>query len=67
MTYKEWADEYKASADNIYAHIKSVKEEQKKAPIKDIPLYNDRLRILKDMYCDCMIVAKILRQRKGEV
>ena len=66
MTYKEWAEEYKKSADMIKEKISSLKEQLAHAAVDDLREINYRISVLYRMYLDCMDTANILRSRKGD-
>lgn len=65
MTYIEWADEYKRSADMIKEKISGLKEQLAVAAADELKEINYRISILYRMYLDCMDTADILRARKG--
>ncbi len=66
MTYKEWADEYFKSAENLRERISLLKNELKTVSPDKLAELNDRINIMTGMYYDCMDTAKLLASRKGE-
>lgn len=67
MTYKEWSEEYRKSAEMIKEKISILKEELKTAPLSMLKSINSRISILYGMYLDCNSTANILGARKGEI
>ncbi len=65
MTYKEWADDYKKSADMIKERIAVLKNQLITAPVDELREINCRISSMYQMYLDCMDTAKNLRFRKG--
>ena len=65
MTYSQWADEYKQSADMIKEKISGLKNQLTTAPADELRELNFRIATLYRMYLDCMDTAKTLRVRKG--
>ena len=65
MTYSQWADEYKQSADMLKEKIAVLKAQLLTAPVEQIRELNFRISTMYGMYLDCMDTAKNLRKRKG--
>ena len=65
MTYLQWADEYKHSADMLKEKIAVLKVQLVTAPEEQLRELNFRISTMYGMYLDCMNTAKILRTRKG--
>ena len=65
MTYQEWADEYKKSADMIKERIAVLKNQLITAPVDELREINCRISSMYQMYLDCMDIEKKLRVRKG--
>ena len=65
MTYSQWSDEYKQSADMLKERIAVLKEQLLTAPAEQLRELNFRISTMYSMYLDCMDTAKILRIRKG--
>ena len=65
MTYKEWADDYKKSADMIKERIAVLKNQLITASVDELRELNYRISSLYQMYLDCMDIADTLIVRKG--
>lgn len=65
MTYSEWAEEYKKSADAVKEKILILKEQLAYAAADELKGINNRISILYQMYLDCMDTANKLKSRKG--
>ena len=65
MTYSQWADEYKQSADMLKEKITVLKAQLLTAPVEQLRELNFRISTMYGMYLDCMDTAKNLRKRKG--
>lgn len=65
MTYQEWADEYKKSADMIKERIAGLKNQLLSAPVDELGEIKYRIASMYQMYLDCMDIEKKLRVRKG--
>ena len=65
MTYSQWADEYKQSADMLKEKIAVLKAQLLTAPVEQLRELNFRISTMYGMYLDCMDTAKNLRKRKG--
>lgn len=67
MTYKEWSEEYRISAEQLKEKIQNLKDEVNTAPISTISSIDARIKILYQMYLNCRETAEILAARMGEV
>ncbi len=65
MTYLEWADQYKQSADILKERIAVLKGQLLTAPVEQLRELNFRISTMYSMYLDCMDTSKKLRKRKG--
>lgn len=66
MTYKEWSEEYYASAQMLAERIERLKEEMKTASVEMIGELGNRLDMFRIMRYECLETARILGRRKGE-
>ena len=60
MTYREMAEEYRQSAEQIEQKIKRLKAERKTASVPGQVSIDKRIWILYGMYFDCMNSYKML-------
>ncbi len=67
MTYQEWAKEYRNSAETIRTKIQQLREEEKHAPVSELPLLDRKISLLYGMYLDCSKTADLLQKREGVV
>ena len=65
MTYSQWADEYKQSADILKEKIRVLKGQLLTAPAEQLRELNFRISTMYGMYLNCMDIYKDLRKRKG--
>lgn len=65
MTFVQWGQQYKNTADIISEKIERLKLEVKTAPVSQLKEYDFRISTLKSMYIDCMKTAGELKKRKG--
>lgn len=66
MTYKEWADEYYESAEELRGQIEVLKEKMKTVSGELLAEMSRLLEMKRIMRCECMETARILGRRKGE-
>lgn len=67
MTYIEWSQEYRTSAEILKEKISNLKEELKTAPLSMIASINSRISLLYGMYLDCNRTADLLAVREGVI
>ena len=65
MTYNEWAEEYLKEAEKIQEKITALKEYRETAPLPELKSIENRLRVLYQMYLDCIHTARTLTKKKG--
>lgn len=65
MTYQEWAEEYRESAEILKQRIEARKQERQHAHPGAIKELDFRIRTMYLMYLDCMRTANLLEKRKG--
>ena len=65
MTFKEWSDEYRKSAEILDEKIHKLKKELKNAPVDMLSSIEGRIGIMYQMYLDCRKTSDILALRKG--
>lgn len=66
MTYKEWAKEYYDCASDLKGKVERIKEEMKTAREPALSALSEKLRVMYEMYLDCIHTADMLARRKGE-
>ena len=65
MTYQQWGNEYKTTADIIKERIANLKKQLITASVDELRELNYRISSLYQMYLDCMDSADTLIVRKG--
>ncbi len=65
MTYQQWGNEYKTTADIIKERIANLKKQLITASVDELRELNYRISSLYQMYLDCMDIADTLIVRKG--
>ncbi|MEE0872511.1 MAG: hypothetical protein UIH27_03445 [Ruminococcus sp.] len=66
MNYNEWSQEYMESADRIKVIINSLNAQHRRAPKPRQKVLEDKLRMYRSVYRDCLDIARTLRERGGE-
>ncbi len=67
MTYKEWAGKYYDSAQGVKDRLEETRRKLKTAVGEEAVLLTARIRVLTQMYYDCMDTYHLLVVREGDV
>ena len=66
--YDKWAEEYLRNADDTMELIQEYKEKRKNSKSDQMKLfYYQKIRILYDMYNDCIYVANTLKKKAARL
>lgn len=65
MTYSEWAEEYRQSAEQVKQKISDLRAERDTVSALQQRSIDNRIKILYGMYLDCMHTYEILARRRG--
>lgn len=67
MDYYKWSQEYLVQANNLLRVIEKKKLMLKKASLDQRHAINADIIKLRNIYYECMLIAKHLRERSGEM
>lgn len=66
MTYKEWAKQYYDCASDLKEKAESIREKMKGSKEPELSALSEKLRVMYEMYLDCIHTADELAKRRGE-
>ena len=66
MKYNEWSQEYTDSADKLKAVIQSLNAKHRRASKPRKKVLEDKLRMYRVCYRECLDIAQTLRERYGD-
>ncbi|MBR2715666.1 MAG: hypothetical protein IKB73_05625 [Ruminococcus sp.] len=67
MDYLKWSDEYTSQAQKILKVIEKKKQKLKFASLDERHTLNSDIIKLRDIYYECVLTAKHLSERAGEL